>query len=250
MKKFALLAVAATLLSACGGEGEGNQTAAVNMAGPVGTPVAAPNGGDWTQTVTQTPEGGIMLGNPNAAVKLVEFGSMTCPHCAEFSETATPQLIDKYVKTGQVAFEFRNFVRDPLDITMSLIARCGGASPQFFRLTEAMYADQTAIFERFQAAPPAQLQAAQALPPAQQFPKFAEYAGLQSWAAQRGLPSGRSSQCLTNQAEIERLVQMNSDAATQYNIPGTPAFVINGELVENAADWATLEPKIREALGG
>lgn len=250
MKKFALFAAAA-LLTACGGGGDaGNQTAAANMDGPVGTPVAAPNGGDWSQTVQMTPDGGMLMGNPDAAVKLVEFSSMTCPHCAEFSKTGMPQLVDKYVKTGQVAFELRNFVRDPLDITMSLIARCGGANPQFFRLTDAMFADQTAIFERFQAVPPAQLQAAQALPPAQQFPKFAEYAGLQAWAAQRGLPSGRSSQCLANQAEIEKLVQMNSDAATQYKIPGTPAFLINGQLVENAANWETLEPKIREALGG
>jgi protein-disulfide isomerase len=249
MKKFATLA-AAVLLASCGGADEGNQATSTNMAGPVGTPVAAPNGGDWTRTVTQTPEGGIMVGNPNAAVKVVEFSSMTCPHCAEFSKTGMPQLMDKYVKTGQASFELRNFVRDPLDITMSLIARCAGATPQFFKLTDGMFADQTAIFERFQAAPPAQLQAAQALPPAQQFPKFAEYAGLQSWAAQRGLPSGRSSQCLTNQGEIERLVQMNSDAATQYNIPGTPAFLINGELAENAAGWEALEPRIREALGG
>ena len=249
MKKFALLAAAA-LLTACGGGNDGNQTAASDTAGPVGTPVAAPNGGDWTQMVQATPEGGMLMGNPYAKVKLVEFGSMTCPHCAEFSEKATPQLIDKYVKTGQVAFEFRNFVRDPLDITMSLIARCAGANPTFFKLTEGMYADQKAIFERFQAAPQAELAAAQALPPAQQFPKFAQYAGLQAWAAQRGLPSGRSSQCLTNQAEIERLVQVNSDAASQYSIPGTPAFLINGKLAENAASWETLEPQIRAALGG
>jgi protein-disulfide isomerase len=249
MKKLTLFAAAA-LLSACGGGNDGNQTAAANTAGPVGTPVPAPNGGDWTQTVQATPEGGMLMGNPNATVKLIEFGSMTCPHCAEFSEKGTEQLIDKYVKTGQVAFEFRNFVRDPLDITMSLVARCAGANPTFFKLTESMYGDQKAIFERFQAAPPAELQAAQGLPPAQQFTKFAGYAGLQSWAAQRGLPSGKSSQCLGNQAEIEKLVQMNSDAATQYNIPGTPAFVMNGKLVENAATWEALEPKIREALGG
>ena len=67
------------------------------------------------------------MGNPNAEVKLVEFGSMTCPHCAEFDEQGGKPLIDNYVKNGQVSFEFRNFVRDPFDMTASLIARCGGA---------------------------------------------------------------------------------------------------------------------------
>ena len=57
------------------------------------------------------------MGNPNAKVKLVEFGSLTCPHCAEFEEEGGKALIENYVKTGQVSWEFRNFVRDPFDIT-------------------------------------------------------------------------------------------------------------------------------------
>ena len=241
---------AALALAGCGDKSGSNAAAPAAQTGPVGTPVVAPNGGDWTQTVTATADGGMLMGNPNAAVKLIEFASMTCPHCAEFSERGAPQLKEKYVKTGLVAFEYRNFVRDPLDITMSLIARCAGATPAFFSITEAMYADQKGIFERFQAAPPAELQAAQSLPPAQQFPKFAAYAGLPAWAAQRGVPSGKSAQCLTNQAEIEKLVQMNSDAVSGFEIAGTPSFVINGKLVADTATWDLLEPKIRDALAG
>ena len=80
------------------------------------TPVAAPNNGDWSDDrQRRPPEGGFLMGNPNAKVKLVEFGSMTCPHCADFEEQARRKpLIDNYVKKGQVCFEFRNFVRDPL----------------------------------------------------------------------------------------------------------------------------------------
>lgn len=246
MKKLTLLA-AALLVSACGDKGANNTGAASNE--PL-TPVAAPNGGDWTKTVTQTAEGGMLLGNPDAKVKVVEFGSMTCPHCAEFSEKGAKELVNEYVKSGQVAWEFRNFVRDPLDITMSLVARCAGANPQFFQMTDAMYADQKNIFNKFQAVPPAQLQALQSQPPVQQFGQIAQYAGLQEWAAQRGLPSGRTSQCLSNQSEIERLVGMNTEAVNQFNIPGTPAFVINGELAADTANWETLEPKLRDALGG
>ena len=50
----------------------------------------------------KTPEGGFLMGNPNAKVKLVEFGSLTCPHCAEFEEQGGKPLVDNYVKKGLV----------------------------------------------------------------------------------------------------------------------------------------------------
>ena len=129
-------------------------------------PIAAPNNGDWSEMVSETPEGGFVMGNPNAPVKLVEYGSMTCPHCAEFEEAgATKPLIDKYVKTGQVSFEFRNYVRDPFDITATLIARCGGPS-SFFGLTRGLFAEQKDWIGKIQAAPPEQQQALMGMPPA------------------------------------------------------------------------------------
>jgi protein-disulfide isomerase len=249
MKKIALIA-AATLLAGCN-SGAGNNTAATSNA-PI-TPVAAPNGGDWTQMVTQTAEGGMLMGNPNAKVKVVEFSSMTCPHCAHFAENGAPKLVADYVKTGQVSFEFRNFVRDPLDITMALIARCNGAGPQFFTMSDALFKEQKAIFERVQVAPPAELQQLANLPPAQQFQRYAGYAGLTAFAAQRGLPSAKSGQCLSNQAETEKLVQMNSDAVTNYQLQGTPTFLINNKVVEMPGVpedkvWQTLEQRIRDSL--
>lgn len=244
IRKLSLLAATATL-AACGST-DGNSTAATSNA-PI-TPVAAPNGGDWTQTVTQTPEGGMLMGNPDAKVKVIEYASMTCPHCAEFSATGEPQLVDRYVKTGQVSYEFRNFVRDPLDLTMSLIARCAGANPTFFKLTSQMFADQKGIFERVQAVPAAQQQALQGLPPGQQFQQMAQFAGLPAWAAQRGLPSSRTNACLADQGTVDRLVQVTSDGTSQYSLQGTPSFIVNGELVQGST-WELVEPAIREELG-
>jgi protein-disulfide isomerase len=248
MKKLPLLA-AALLVSACGDQG--NNAGAISNA-PI-TPVAAPNGGDWTKTVTQTPEGGMLLGNPDARVKVVEYGSMTCHICAEFAQQGEPQLVQNYVKTGQVSFEFRNFVRDALDISMSLITRCAGPTPQFFQLTNGLYAEQPRILDQMGKVPPQQLQALQSAPPAQQFQQFAQLAGLQAWAAQRGLPSARTSQCLANQAETERLVQMQGDATSQFEITGTPTFLINGEVADpptqGQTHWQALERQIRGALG-
>jgi protein-disulfide isomerase len=66
----------------------------------------------------------------------------------------------------------------------------------------------------------------------------------------RGVPTAKSTQCLTNQEAVNQLVQMNSDATNEYpDMPGTPTFVINGKMVENATNWQLLEPQIREALG-
>ena len=80
--KFLLgsLAAAAFTLTACNGEESGNSVAAPSE--PVKA-VPAPNGGDWSTIVAESPEGGFVMGNPNAGVKLIEFGSMTCPHCRE-----------------------------------------------------------------------------------------------------------------------------------------------------------------------
>lgn len=242
-----LLATAAILASgACNAENAGRSTAANSTTAEA---VEPPADGDWSQVVTQTDKGGFRMGNPNAKVQLVEFGSMTCPHCAEFDETAMQPLIDKYVKNGQVAFEFRNFVRDPFDIAAALIARCNGGK-SFFPLTRALFEAQQDWVTKLQSAPPSQLEALQNLGPEQQFLEIAKIANLQQWAAMRGVPSAKSTQCLTDQNAVNQLVQMNSDATTEYpKFSGTPSFLLNGELLENTATWDKLEPKIREALG-
>ncbi len=86
--------------------------------------------------------------------------------------------------------------------------------------------------------------------PERQFLEFAKLSGLQQWAAQRGLPSGKSTVCLTNQDEINKLVQMNGDVAAQFpEFTGTPSFVINGELLKQTSNWETLEPQLRDAVG-
>jgi protein-disulfide isomerase len=249
MKRSQILVAAAAIFAsaACNAEKGGDAGAAAS-----GAPVQAvkpPANGDWSQVVSATSAGGFMMGNPNAAVKLVEYGSMTCPHCREFDETGMQPLIDNYVKTGRVSFEFRNYVRDPYDLAGALIARCNGPKG-FFPLTRAMFKDQAKWMGKLQTVPPEQQQALAGLAPNQQFIEIAKLAGLQQWAAQRGLPSAKSSACLSNEAEINRLVQMTSDATSEHpKFPGTPSFTINGELQERAGSWALLEPLLREALG-
>lgn len=241
-----LAATTAMLLVGCDGAADtAATTAATNAATPV---VLAPGARDWTQTVVATPQGGFRMGNPGAPVKLVEFGSMTCHVCRDFSKDASAALENNYVKTGQVSYEFRNFVRDPYDIVVSLLARCGGAQP-FFKLTEQLYTEQDEFVRKAQTMTPAQIKSMDALPAPQQFVQLAGVMELDKFVGIRGIPAAKAQACLTDQAATDRLVESTQAAGREYRIDGTPTFLINNEPVENAVQWATLEPKIKAALG-
>lgn len=249
MKSGVSLACAVLLVATAG-----SSASAASAAAPAKAAHKAPVAQDWTRAVKATPAGGFVMGNPDAKVKLVEYGSMTCPHCKRFDDTAVPQLIDRYVKSGQVSWEFRNYVRDALDVTASLVARCNGAK-SFFPLTRALYDDQENWFTKVQAAPQDQMTQIQNLPANQQFVQLAKLAGFQDWAAARGLPPAKSNQCLSNQQSVDQLVQITSDATNQFpGFQGTPTFVIGGKMVElgpvtEEQVWPKLEAQIKAALG-
>lgn len=232
----------ALLLTACGDSGGGNSSGNSNAPLPQ---IKAPNG-DWTQTVAETPEGGFRMGNPDAPVKLVEYASVTCPHCAEFSEQAMGPLTE-YVKSGQLSYEFRHFLMFPTDPGMSLLARCQGPGA-FFALTEQIYADQANWSGRVQSLPPAELQRLQSLSPDQQVTAIVKSAGLDQFFRQRGMPQAKIDSCLADQQGLQKLAAL-TNRANQEGVTGTPTFFINGNVVQNSADWKTLEPAIKSALG-
>jgi protein-disulfide isomerase len=140
MKRFFMAGAASLVLTlaACGGGGGANNAMPVASA-PIAN-IAAPNGGDWTQTVSAT-ERGFLMGNPNAPVKLVEYASITCPHCAEFTNDGGAEGIQSYVRSGRVSWEYRPYMIFPTDPGLFALLRCQGAGT-FFPLTEQLYADQ------------------------------------------------------------------------------------------------------------
>lgn len=240
------IAALALMLAGCGSDGDaaGNGSAAVSNA-PL-TQIKAPNGGDWAQQVVQTPEGGFLMGNPDAPVKVVEFGSMTCSHCAEFAETGEPKLIETYVKSGQVSFEMRNFVRDPADLAAALLARCNGPAA-FFPLNDQLFAAQDEWLGKLSGMSQQEQQQLQNVPQEQLPTIMAQKAGLDEFARVRGIPAAKVQACLSNQAEIQKLVEMNSRAVQEHKVQGTPAFLVNNRLVEGST-WEVLEPEIRKAI--
>ena len=115
----AMLAPLALGLAGCKKDAAADGGAPSAAATPLPT-VAAPAGKTWADTVVATPEGGFRIGNPDAAIKIVEYGSLTCSHCAEFSEKGSATIRDQWVSSGRVSYEFRHFVRDGLDLTIGL----------------------------------------------------------------------------------------------------------------------------------
>ena len=241
---FMVAATAALALAGCNQDkGSGaatNDTVTITQATP-------PPGGDWSQVVNAT-SAGFMMGNPNAKVKLVEIGAFTCPHCREFEEQGGPSLVDNYVKSGQVSWEFRPYLLNGLDLPANLIARCNGTKT-FFPLATALFKDQTEWIGKVQAVPQAQIEQIQTLPVNQQFVEMGKLAGLQDWAAMRGVPLAKSNQCLSDTKEVNKLVQLTSDVTAQYpEFQGTPSFILNGKMLKAVGTWAKLEPELKAAL--
>lgn len=208
-----------------------------------GASVAAP--ADWAKSVVVTPEGGYRMGNPDAAVKVVEYGSLTCPHCADFINSAKGPIAAR-VRTGRVSFEFRNFVLNGVDATATLLARCG-APTQFFPLVERIYATQPQWVAKFTGLSDEQKQKIQALPEAERLVGVADAAGLTQLAVQSGVPAAKAKACLTDQAGLTRIGDMYK-AALELGVQGTPSFFVNGTRV-HVHDWAGLDAEIKKAGG-
>lgn len=203
-----------------------------------------PKAVDWSQTVTEAPDGTFVMGNPDAPIKLVEFASLTCPHCATFDAASSGPLAETYVKSGKVSYSIHNFVRDPFDVAASIIARCGGAK-YFYPMTHAILAAQPEWTAKMMALPQDQLEALQAKTQAEQMLAIGQASGLQDLAASNGLPVADTTRCLSDVESSKRLIAMRGVDAEKYpDIVGVPSFIINGTLVAGST-WPEIEAKLR-----
>lgn len=200
---------------------------------------------DWTRTVVTTPEGGFRMGNPNAKVKLVEYGSLTCPHCAHFSAEAKAPLA-AYVRSGKVSYEFRNYVLNGIDIAATLVARCA-APASFFRLTESLYATQRQWVGRISGISQAEKDKLAGLSDGARLGRLADIGGITQLAAQAGLAPARAKQCLGDPAALDTLDRLAAAAEAQ-GVSGTPTFFYNDANI-GSHDWHSLEPILREGVG-
>lgn len=205
---------------------------------------AAPR--DWTHVVSATSEGGFRMGNPAAPVKLVEYGSLACPHCRHFEETGYRPLLSGYVRGGKVSYEFRNIVLNGPDIAVSLLTRCAGPG-KFFAMAQAVFSTQADWEKRVAAMNSADVAALKDMTDRQVFARYAEVGGMTALAGKFGVTAQRAAQCLADPKGLERLLNITR-AANDIGINHTPTFVIDG-TVSDAATWEELEPALKAALG-
>lgn len=202
---------------------------------------------DWSRTVVATPEGGFRMGNPNAKVKLIEYGSLACPHCRHFEETGYKPLVQTYVRTGRVSYEFRNFLLNAPDISISLLAHCAGPS-KFFPMSEAVFSTQPQWEDKIANLSDDHRAEIDKLSDTDRIVRLAEITGFPQLAARFGVTPARARQCLTDPKGLERLLNITK-SAEDAGVTHTPTFIINGKT-SDAATWDQLEPELKKAGGG
>src|SRR5947208_3201138 len=184
-------------------------------------------GGDvsMAELMTPGPLGDQILGAANAPVTIVEYASMTCPHCSHFHETTYPEMKKKYIDTGKVRFIFREFPLDPLAAAAAMLARCAGKD-KYFPLIDAFFAQQ----KDWVVQKPLQ-------------PMFAI-------AKQAGFTQQSFDQCLANQQLLSNLEEQRTRATQKFNVNSTPTFFINGKTFRGALTPEELDKQVAPYLKG
>ena len=202
---------------------------------------ATPN---WQARVTRTADGGFLIGNPAAKVKLVEYMSYTCPHCAAFSKESAAILRGQMIKSGLVSLEERNLVRDQLDLAAALLARCAGPAG-FDRMSTMLFAQQDQWLANGIEWQQSNSQRMAMYPKDARLKAASEGAGINAIARANGMTQAQIDACLTDPAGLAQITSLLQHVPT--GISGTPGFLINGKLQAKVYDWAALQPALRAA---
>ena len=145
------------------------------------------------------------IGKSDAPVTIVEYASLTCPHCASFHEKTLPGIKEKYVDTGKVRLIFREFPFDSRAAAAFMVARCAPAD-QYFPLIDVMFKQQRVWS-----------QAEDPRPPLLQIARLA------------GFTQETFEACLKNQSVLDKVMAVRDKAKNEFKVESTPTFFINGE---------------------
>jgi protein-disulfide isomerase len=185
-----------------------------------------PGGADvpMAELMAPPPLGDESLGSANAPVTIIEYASMTCPHCAHFHETTFPDLKKKYIDTGKVRFIFREFPLDQLAAAGAMLARCAGKD-KYFPMIDTLFSQQREWVVQKPLEP------------------------MFNIAKQAGFTQQSFDECLANQQMLTGL-QEGQKRATQFGVNSTPTFFINGKIVRGGMSPEELDKQLAPYLNG
>ena len=206
----------------------------------------APKTVGWTHTVALTPEGGHLIGNPQAKVRLTEYMSYTCLDCATFAVQSDAALQIGYVSSGRVAIEVRSLVAGPVDLAAAMLANCG--PPEKFALNHsALLRSQYRWRQTFERAGQAQKLRWMAGTLLSRGRAIADDMGFYAVMQSRGFNRSATDACLADAALANRIGEQ-SKAGYAAGIKTAPTFLINGTLLDQTHNWAELRPQIDTSL--
>jgi len=237
MKRSALATMLAAFVVVAGLAGCSDESATPVSDGAANssqaTDVAETGSTEAPQTSTNTadllnpgPLPDIALGKADAPITVVEYASLTCPHCAAFHEETFPALKSKYIDTGKVRFIFREFPLDNYATAGFMLARCAEPA-KYYPILEAFFAQQRAFLD---AADP--------------------FVWIQGFGKQVGFTQESLDACLSNQDLLDNVMAVRQRASEKYGVSSTPSFFINGKISRGAMSIEELSKEIDPLLKG
>jgi len=198
--------------------------------------------GNWNVRVEVTPSGSHVLGNPNALLKLSEYISYTCPHCANFDREASDRLRIYGIAQGKLSVEVRHLVRDPIDLTVAMLTNCGPPA-RFFANHTAFLRSQSQWMATANSATEAQQARWTTGTQKSRMQSIASDFGFFAIMAQRGYDRMTVERCLADPVMAQKLAAQTNEAS-RLGVEGTPSFMLNGSLLAGTHDWASLKAQL------
>lgn len=200
---------------------------------------------DWHTVVAKT-ESGHRIGNPDAKVKLTEFFSYTCPHCAEFAQQGEGAIKLGYLAPGKISVEYRHLIRDPVDLTVGMLVNCGATS-KFPANHETFILGQSRWIGPL-AHPSATQQARWRTAGVTGRRAIANDFGFYGIMERRGYSRTEVDRCLADNAMADSLAATSAREWDRPGIDSTPTFAINGIVMPGTHTWPSLERQLKEFL--
>lgn len=220
--------------------GAGFALGAATKPAPKPAAKAAAPARNWAVPVL-TPQGGYLRGKPDAQVKLVEFVSYTCPHCAHFEVEADAPLTLGFIGTGKGSVEVRPYLRNVIDVSASLLTTCGAPARFHGNHTAILRAQDKWLRNPTQG----EVQRWNNGTFGARMRAIASDLGLYKIMLSRGYTPLQLDRCLADEARADKIANQTQADTEQYKIQGTPSFLVNGTLQDGVHDWAKLRPVLQ-----